>query len=728
MSTSLKYLILSAALLGWLSAIGYPARRLLDRPRGPRAAVPAPFVGMAIVQVTGWYWLEAGGHGLRIPMVALTVGAVVALAITFRTDREAGRRTDRRRLTIAAGALGGAALVIGLNFSTVLALPNLETADTGNNDAAAYALVADHAAQSSFSDPGSIVGYDLGEQARTNAFGSTVLVGSFSSVTDVPAYKVNEVVLFTLSALAVFSLALLVNELLEGRAAVAVAVGVATACTLLFTFVATLFFLGQLMAMSVLPLLAVVGLRAAERHNRSARLRLMGSAAILFLILLSHYAQMAFLAPPVLVPALLLASSSSRLRMRELRERLRAIAVVFVGGFLVAAVVVPIWIYQGVKVALFQKDAVAGFPLPGFLPVELFGFMRQTNPQPSAARVVWSAVLLFLVGLASLVAWRSERRVVRFCVAMTVAVLVSYAAVYRFEGGPSYQQWKWITFLQPMLVGVGLTTVVLGLGIILARHWSPRTVVGLTVAAVLLYGVVVSTNTGDGVATALRDRRQFAVTTPEQADLSTNPAFDDVSALNVDLSPYWDTMWAAYFLQDKTLRLQSVSYYPLAPVEPGWSLIPMTPALSGPTVRPVNRAYELLHVDDAPLSDQPDGLDATVVVELDPSVAVGGSLKGTARITNTGTRSWLPSGASIGAVNLGAHLADAMGTLIEPDWQRMPLAAGIRSPLPAGTTVTIPLSLPAPPVPGRYEIRFEPVSEQVSWFGTAPSVEVTVSG
>src|SRR5262249_34118998 len=134
--TAVKYLVLCLALLAWLSAIGYPIRRLLDQPRGPVAPVPAPFLGLAVVQVVGWYWLEARFHGLPTPAGVVPAAAVVALIVTVARDGRRGRRADRSRLVIAGASLAGAAIVLGLNFSTVLGLGYVTTADSGNSDAA----------------------------------------------------------------------------------------------------------------------------------------------------------------------------------------------------------------------------------------------------------------------------------------------------------------------------------------------------------------------------------------------------------------------------------------------------------------------------------------------------------------------------------------------------------------------------------------------------------------
>ncbi len=224
---------------------------------------------------------------------------------------------------------------------------------------------------------------------------------------------------------------------------------------MLFIFVVTFFFVGQVMAMAALPLLAIVGLRAADAEGWRDRVRLVASCSVLFVILLSHYSHMVVLAPPVVIPGALLAASTPHLGWHELWGRLCRIVLVFAGGVVSAVVLVPAMAWLGFKTAVFRSDVVAGFPLPGFLPIELMGFMRHVRPTPSLSRFLWSAALLAVFGIC---AWRARRSypvAVRFSVATVVTILVSYLLLFRREQEPSYRQWKWITFFQPLFVAAG---------------------------------------------------------------------------------------------------------------------------------------------------------------------------------------------------------------------------------------------------------------------------------
>jgi hypothetical protein len=720
---ALKYLVLCVALLAWLSLLGYPIRRLLDRPGGPLAPVPAPFIGLAVVQLVGWYWLEAGGHGLRTPAVGVTIVGTAALAATMIRDGRRRRRADRSRLVVCGATLLGAALVIGTNFSALFGLGFVTTADSGNNDAANYAVVADHMVRANFDADGPIAGYDLGHAARTDGFGSTVVLGSFAALTDIRAFKLNEAVLFTFAALSVYSLALLLGELVPGQRALAVAVSVAAACTVLFIYIVTGFFVGQLIAMGVLPLLALVGLRATEPLSRRDRFRLLAATSVLFVLLVSHYSHMAILAPPVVLPAALLASSSPHLSLGELWSRFYRIVLVVAGGFAGAVVIAPSLVWLGLKSALERSSLVAGWPLPGFLPIELMGFMRQVSPRPSLARLGWSVLLIAVFGAGAWLARGSHRVAVRFSLTAAATILVSYLLIFSRDATLAYQQWKWISFFQPLFVGVVLIVLLLGLQVAVRRRWQ-RSAAAVACAAAIGFGVLVSTNTGDGQGTALRDRRQLDLVSRDAVDLSVNPAFRDIRRLNVSVAPYWDSMWATYFLADKSLRLQERTYWTKRTPEPGWTLIPASLALSGETVRPVNSSYQLLLTDGAPTSTTAAGLDADVDVTFEPAQTGAAVVTGTARVTNTGTTAWLPSTGRLGSVNLGVQLGDATGAITDDDYGRIALNPSLRTPIPPHTTVTVPFSIPAPP-DRTAELVFQPVAELVTWFG--PQVRATAS-
>jgi hypothetical protein len=92
------------------------------------------------------------------------------------------------------------------------------------------------------------------------------------------------------------------------------------------------------------------------------------------------------------------------------------------------------------------------------------------------------------------------------------------------------------------------------------------------------------------------------------------------------------------------------------------------------------------------------------------------------RVTNLSSRAF-PAQASYGRrlVRLGAQLCAADGTLINRDYER----AWLPSHLPAGETIDIPMTVKAPDTPGRYQLKFDLVSEGIDWFEKSGSLTTT---
>ena len=88
------------------------------------------------------------------------------------------------------------------------------------------------------------------------------------------------------------------------------------------------------------------------------------------------------------------------------------------------------------------------------------------------------------------------------------------------------------------------------------------------------------------------------------------------------------------------------------------------------------------------------------------------------RVTNLSNRRFAAQ-ASYGRrlVRLGAQLCAADGTVIERDYAR----AWLPHHLEGGQQVDIPIEVPTPTSPGRYQLKFDLVCEGVDWFENAGS-------
>jgi MoaA/NifB/PqqE/SkfB family radical SAM enzyme len=93
------------------------------------------------------------------------------------------------------------------------------------------------------------------------------------------------------------------------------------------------------------------------------------------------------------------------------------------------------------------------------------------------------------------------------------------------------------------------------------------------------------------------------------------------------------------------------------------------------------------------------------------------------RVHNLSTRPF-PREASHGRrlVRLGAQLCDVSGVVIERDYAR----AWLPRTIGGGEQAAVSIEVPAPPEPGRYQLKFDLVSEGIDWFeacGSEPTVK-----
>ncbi len=94
-----------------------------------------------------------------------------------------------------------------------------------------------------------------------------------------------------------------------------------------------------------------------------------------------------------------------------------------------------------------------------------------------------------------------------------------------------------------------------------------------------------------------------------------------------------------------------------------------------------------------------------------------------ARVHNLSTRPF-PADATYSRrfVRLGAQLADQSGALVNRDFSR----AGLSHTIAPGGAAQFWVRLPSPPVPGRYTLKFDLVSEGIDWFERCGSPTTTV--
>jgi hypothetical protein len=124
-------------------------------------------------------------------------------------------------------------------------------------------------------------------------------------------------------------------------------------------------------------------------------------------------------------------------------------------------------------------------------------------------------------------------------------------------------------------------------------------------------------------------------------------------------------------------------------------------------------------------SRRADGLAAEIVVQRARRMAsdAGHGIELQVVVRNTGTRAWIAA-AMAGQVNLGVHLLDANGRLLDNSYARLKLPRG---PLEPGEQAIISGKLSWPAVES-FSLRLDMVAELVTWFSErGPTQRVTIA-
>ncbi len=154
-------------------------------------------------------------------------------------------------------------------------------------------------------------------------------------------------------------------------------------------------------------------------------------------------------------------------------------------------------------------------------------------------------------------------------------------------------QWKWISFLQPLLALALLAPLAAW-----ARRWPKRSTLP---ALVLLIMGTANVRACERLRHDVDEGVNWV--SPDLGFLGDSPALDDVDELNVDLAPFWETMWAVVALEPRRVYLRETSSTPNRPTEgQKWTLVRRMhiPADAADDVRTVNESYALVRASVLP--------------------------------------------------------------------------------------------------------------------------------
>jgi hypothetical protein len=592
--TLFDYGAITVYLLALFALIGAPVKLAL-RLGGVSVGrmVPAPVIGLALIVGVSWYWATPFGGTKPVARLLLVVAAVALALIVVACRKSRPLRSlfvdAEVRALAGMGALcfAGLALVMVINDTQLFTNNHFTVLTLGNNDAPSYALMG----QQLLDEPreaGNIVGYNAGARSLGFSGGAYAALAGAASLTGLDVWRVMNPMLLVVCALGAYSLALLVRRSLSRRhATLAAGAAVVGFSVFYVAYLVAQWFFAQLLGMAFV--FAVIGVVYDTVRSRSHRDSAGGVvlASLLLAAGLSIYPHMTMAGSAVLLPIVALASSPAATLRRAVHT-----GIVFGAACLVAGAAVPGVVRDAIDITRDLKNEEAGWSLPSIFPSEMLGFQSvSTGPQGWLTVAVSVAIVLGLFGAAVFVWRRTRNEAVLAFVGAIVLALATYVAVYQQEGGPTYRQWKWVTFFIPIFVAsaivlVGLTVVSLRGRAALLQRAGPGAF-AVYVAIVLLFS--------SGAGFPLSPPAAYFKLTADQINLQYDDRLAELPSLHVNTGPYWETMWIVYFLRDVPVTLQPDSYYPKTPAQGPWYLErndqPLAP---GAEATPLNGTYRLV--------------------------------------------------------------------------------------------------------------------------------------
>lgn len=590
---------------------GLPLALLWKRESTAVRLAASPVLGIGFLALFSWYWSRAGISGLAPlarPLMILLPLASIGVVLLLRR-RGTGPAIDLRQASFVAFAWVAALLLVGFIAAPVIGIGYRTSAVLTNNDIAAYALLGQHLADHDMGNTGPIAGYDLSSMARNDVFGAGAVLSLGAGLLGTDVWKITVPALAAAWVNVVGLLVVLAWQRFRLRAFPALATALLAVGSSFFTMIAFSYFFAQILGFAFVLLTLLILTQPQIRSRlcgQHARLSALLAVSVAGLIL--TYPALVLVGLAVVGAALITGAAVHRGGLL----RAGRVAAVMICGVAVGAASVPYRSRLVLSLVTEQASGTYGYPMRGLTPLAILGVQRVPGSIEGAA-MLGTALLLLLIAAGVGIAAVKDYPLARETAALLPAVVGGWLYFVVRRGSTAYPTWKWLGYFQPLVVcaTVALTSH------LAVRIWPRgpsrargREVMLLGLGALLAVTVLNGRSTMRGFETRSGDGTVMAgqgwlLVNQTLADLGNNTALKGLTEININLTPFWEEMWAAYFLRDiPRINLMSASYYAKVPPDPtAWTLqrVELTPDTPGVKRVQVNERYVLVDKPSPPV-------------------------------------------------------------------------------------------------------------------------------
>lgn len=406
-----------------------------------------------------------------------------------------------------------------------------------NNDLAIYIISADNFQHAGFKEFGRVISYQAGAMANFEVAGAASWVAWLSRLTGLPVWRTTNIAMLLIIALTAIALYRLTIVFISSKY---MAVGISLlAMWMPFSRLAQQnYFLSQAISRLCL-VLAVYGLVLVWKGKFA------GSSVITVATITSlvTYPAGSISSLIILLAILSALSVSSLVGRKRLSEVLRCTSISVLSMGLGVATVFGRWNLIWGNIKWYSKPGVTGWTLYTRDLASWFGIPRAIEGQ--VFYLVALAILISLFGCCIVLFLRSFRQRTEdlTTVLILLVLFASYAALSLKIGSDTYQTWKYLVTIQPLLVVFGLIPIAVFAKGVLSR--LDRFPIAVIVSGALCLVCLLSYN---ALQSRLMYTSNYQVPTMELEEAANSEIVQQHPNLLVQLNPYLETMIAPIIL------------------------------------------------------------------------------------------------------------------------------------------------------------------------------------